>query len=168
MHLARLTPIYAAEYRALMLRAYADDPTTFTSTVAEREPLPLSWWETRTRNDIVLGAFDSDRLVGVAGLRQGRRERTDHKSTLFGMFVLPSHRGSGIGRSLVDEVLDHARSTPSLRVVQLTVTASNDAAVRLYERCGFVTFGSEPYAVRVGDGFITKVHMWCDVSAGPA
>lgn len=164
MHLARLTSTHAAEYRALMLKAYADDPTTFTSTVAEREPLPLSWWEARIQDDTVLGAFDSNQLVGVAGLRAGRRERTNHKATLFGMFVLSSHRGSGLGRSLVDAVLDHARSSPSLRVVQLTVTASNAAAVRLYERCGFERFGSEPYAVRVADEFITKIHMWYDVS----
>lgn len=168
MRLARLTPARAAEYRSLMLQAYADSPAAFTSTVAERELLALSWWESRVVNDVVLGAFDSERLIGVAGLRPERRERTSHKATLFGMFVAPSHRERGIGRALVDAVLDYAWSSPSLYVVQLTVSNSNTSAVRLYESCGFVRFGSEPYAVRVADGFIAKVHMWCNVSASAA
>ena len=151
-----------------MFRAYADDPTAFTSTVAEREPLPLSWWEARIEDNIVLGAFAAERLVGVAGLRPERRERADHKATLFGMYVVSSHRGCGLGRALVDAALDFARSSPSLRIIQLTVTDSNVSAISLYETCGFVHFGSEPYAVRVGDGFITKIHMWCDVSSGAA
>lgn len=166
MLLARLTPAHAAEYRALMLRAYADAPAAFTSTVAEREPLAKSWWEDRVENDVVLGAFDSGDLVGVAGLRPERRERTSHKALLFGMFVAPSHRGRGIGRALVDATLDYARSSPRLRVVQLTVSDSNASAVRLYEACGFVRFGSEPYAVQTIDGFITKIHMWRNVSVG--
>lgn len=166
MRLTRLTTAHAAEYRALMLRAYGDDPTAFTSTVAERQSLELSWWQARIEGDVVLGTFDSEHLVGVAGLRPGRREKTAHKATLFGMFVLPTYRGRGLGRALVDAELDHARSSPSLRLVQLTVTDSNVAAVGLYEACGFVRFGSEPYAVRTAEGFVTKVHMWCDVRGG--
>jgi len=33
----------------------------------------------------------------------------------------------------------------------------------LYERSGFVEFGVEPYAVAVGESFVSKVHMWCDI-----
>ncbi|KEZ64645.1 GNAT family acetyltransferase, partial [Pseudomonas syringae pv. syringae FF5] len=50
-----------------------------------------------------------------------------------------------------------------LRVVQLTVTQGNTEAVGLYERMGFVTFGLEPLAVAVGNGFVAKVHMWKDL-----
>ena len=148
-----------------MLEAYTDAPTAFTSTRAERAPLPMDWWESRLERDTVFGAFESDRLVGVAGLRLERRERTSHKALLFGMYVAPSARGLGLGRALVDAALAHARALPEIRVVQLTVTKSNGPALRLYEACGFVRFGSEPFAVRFGDGFVTKAHMWCDVTA---
>ena len=50
-----------------------------------------------------------------------------------------------------------------VRVVQLTVTDTNEAARRLYERCGFAAFGTEPLALRFGDGFAGKVHMWREV-----
>ncbi|MBS0426345.1 MAG: GNAT family N-acetyltransferase, partial [Proteobacteria bacterium] len=47
MPVRRLAPADAPAYRALMLDAYARHPEAFTSTVAEREPLPLAWWEAR-------------------------------------------------------------------------------------------------------------------------
>lgn len=37
----------ASDCRALMLAAYTAHPDAFTSSVAEREKLPLSWWEAR-------------------------------------------------------------------------------------------------------------------------
>ena len=42
----------------------------------------------------------------------------------------------------------------------LTVTAGNVAAINLYRRCGFVQFGLEPMAVRVGEEYFDKIHMW--------
>ena len=52
-----------------------------------------------------------------------------------------------------------------LKVVQLTVTEGNAAAQTLYEHCGFVSFGVEPFAVALGSIFLSKVHMWCPVGS---
>jgi len=46
------------------------------------------------------------------------------------------------------------------------VTDGNDAARGLYERCGFVSYGVEPYAVSVGPDFVSKVLMWCNLGVG--
>jgi ribosomal protein S18 acetylase RimI-like enzyme len=51
--------------------------------------------------------------------------------------VTPSHRGTGLGRELIRRSLA-ALATHGAREVSLTVTASNSAAIRLYERMGFV------------------------------
>lgn len=166
MQVRRLTPAYASEYRALMLEAYADESQAFTSTVAEREPLPLEWWRLRIShpanpNDSVFGAFDGLQLVGVAGVKFKQRERIRHKAELYGMFILPAFRGKSLGRILVEAVLEHASSIPNTRAVQLTVIEPNSAARRLYESCGFLPFGTEPYAKKLPDGFVSVIHMWC-------
>lgn len=167
----RLTAADAAAYRAVMLNAYATHPSAFTTTVAEREGLPLSWWAQRLGAEsdapsVVYGAFDeAGALVGAAGLSFGARERERHKATLFGMTVLDSARRAGFGRRLVLALLDHARAHGGLRLVQLTVTEGNSAAQTLYERCGFRTFGVEPQAVALDGVFFAKVHMWCDLQA---
>ena len=163
----RLTAADAVAYRAVMLDAYATHPSAFTSTVGEREGLPLGWWEKRLGAEanaasVVYGAFDDEGvLVGAAGLSVEDRERARHKATLFGMSVMASARRAGFGRRLVQAVLDHARAHGGLRLVQLTVTEGNAAAQTLYERCGFQVFGVEPLAIAVDGALLAKVHMWC-------
>jgi ribosomal protein S18 acetylase RimI-like enzyme len=164
----RLIPSDAATYRTLMLEAYERHPDAFTSSVAERASLPLTWWEGRVKDDeqpleLVLGAFRGQRLAGVAGLSFEPREKARHKAHLFGMYVPQELRNGGVGRALVLAVLEQARKRAGVRVVQLTVTQGNAPAQALYERCGFVPFGVEPFAVAVGLEFVSKVHMWCDL-----
>lgn len=165
MQIIRLTSAHAAAYREIMLQAYAFAPDAFQATVPEREPLPLAWWESRVSDhpdatQLVLGAFVETRLVGVAGLQFAQRERTRHKASLFGMAVLPQFQGRGIARALVEAILAQARSTPGTRIVQLTVTQPNTTALGLYASCGFTPFGTEPFAVQVGERFLSLVHMW--------
>lgn len=167
----RLTPPDAEAYRSLMLEAYATHPEAFTSSVAEREALPLSWWQQRLTNDpaaqeVIFGAFARGELVGAVGLGQETREKARHKATLFGMFVHAGHQHAGLGQCLVEAVLDHARTRPGLRQVLLTVTEGNTRAQALYARCGFETFGVEPDAVAVGTSFVAKVHMWRRLGPG--
>jgi GNAT superfamily N-acetyltransferase len=158
--LRRLLPSDAAPYRQLMLQAYAAHPDAFTSSVAERSALPLAWWQARlaegdAANEVVWGAWVGEQLAGVAGLSFESREKARHKATLFGMYVLDSARGHGLGQA----ALAHAQARPGTRQVLLTVTEGNASAVNLYTRSGFVPWGVEPDAVAVGGGFVSKVHM---------
>ena len=151
-----------------MLEAYELHPDAFTSSAAERAALPLSWWEGRLSQgsnppELVFGAFKERQLVGVAGLSFESREKARHKATLFGMYVPSGVRGFGLGTGLVQAALAEAKARQGVKVVQLTVTHGNHAAQALYEKCGFVQFGLEPFAVRVGEAFVSKVHMWCNI-----
>jgi len=166
MPVVRLGPAHAAPYRALMLDAYERHPDAFTSSVAERADLPLAWWAGRLAaeplaNELVFGCFVDGELAGVAGLSFDSREKVRHKATLFGMYVPQRFRRLGLGRQLAAAALQHARGRADTRLVQLTVTAGNVPAQALYESCGFEPFGIEPFAVRTGAGYVSKVHMWC-------
>ncbi len=165
MTVRRLLPTDAEPYRTLMLDGYERHPDAFTSSVAERGALPLSWWQKRLdpaplAEQVVLGAFDGERLVGAAGLQFEPREKARHKANLFGMYVAPGSRQGGFGRRLVLAVLEEAASREGVKVVQLTVTEGNAPARTLYEDCGFQAFGVEPFAVALGGVFLSKVHMW--------
>jgi ribosomal protein S18 acetylase RimI-like enzyme len=162
MLIQRLDASHALDYRTMTLEAYDRHPRAFTSSVRERATMPLNWWESRLTGklDVVLGAFDEGRLAGIAGLALEPREKARHKATLFGMYVSADVRQRGLGRQLVQAVLAEARTHQYLRLIKLTVTAGNDAAFNLYRRCGFVQFGLEPMAVRVGEEYFDKIHMW--------
>ena len=161
----RLNPMHAEAYRAMMLEAYEHHPDAFLSSTSERAVLPLSWWQKRLddnpeANEMVFGVLDEQgRLCGVAGLSVGAREKEVHKATLFGMYVPSACRGRGIGAHLVQAILDEARDR-QVHLVQLTVTRGNAAAERLYAAQGFEAFGVEPMALRLGEHFWDKVHMW--------
>lgn len=167
MNVERLNATHAQSYRALMLEAYAAHPESFTSSAEERALLPLSWWEERLTGaddapSVVFGAVDDGGLAGAVGVLYESRDKLRHSATIFGMYVAPAKRNGGIGQALVDAAVDHAR-TRAVKNVQLSVTEGNDAAERLYARCGFVRWGVQPAAVAVGGRLIGKVHMWRDL-----
>ncbi|APC17751.1 GNAT family N-acetyltransferase [Pseudomonas frederiksbergensis] len=165
MTIERLDASHALAYRALMLEAYDRHPQAFTSSVRERAVMPLSWWESRLTSplDVLLGTFEQGELVGIVGLAFEAREKARHKATLFGLYASDTVRQRGLGYQLVQALFIQARARPGLKLIQLTVTAGNDAALALYQRCGFVQFGLEPLAVRVGEEYFDKIHMWREI-----
>jgi putative acetyltransferase len=79
----------------------------------------------------------ADRVVGTAGLlRTGPTSGEVRK-----MFLLPEARGRGVGRALLDAVLEAARDR-GLRRLELTTRHRYDRAIRLYERAGFRPAGT--------------------------
>ena len=58
--------------------------------------------------------------------------------------VAPDHRRQGIGVALMKRLIDEAREI-SARAITLEVRESNQSAIRLYERVGFVLAGVRPH-----------------------
>ena len=71
----------------------------------------------------------------------------------------------GVGRKLLDEALSESRRLNGIEIINLTVTADNLPAVRLYSKVGFQTFGREIRAVKTPGAYLDKLHMWRPVSA---
>jgi len=155
-----LNPGDAPAYRSFRIEALRRTPSAFTSSFDEESGKPLAWSVNRLAGpDLVLGAFDvAANLIGTAGLSVPEGRQARHKGTLFGMAVASSAGGRGIGRLLVQGVLESALAQ-SLLQVGLTVTADNTVAAGLYLSCGFEVWGHEPRAVVVNGNAITKVNM---------
>lgn len=161
MAIELLEPANAKAYRQLMLEAYAQHPVAFVSSITQREKLPLSWWEAKLDDELsaLFGAFVDSRLVGIVGLAFEPWEDARHKTTLFGLYVSQAFRGQGLGEHLVQAVVSLAEQEPETKVIELTVSANSDAALALYQRCGFAQSGLEDCAIRVGEAYYDRVHM---------
>lgn len=172
IRIARLGAQHAPGYRALMLHAYQAAADAFTSTPEERVHEPLSWWVARIADpkglSHVFGAFLDDALVGTVALEFAAKPKTRHKAHLIAMFVAPAARGAGVGRALMQAAMRAAAQRPGMRLVTLTVTEGNAAAIALYESMGFSIFGVEPMAIATPQGFKAKVHMWMELPSAPA
>jgi RimJ/RimL family protein N-acetyltransferase len=104
------------------------------------------------------GAFERG-LVGVVGLYRDHHTRAAHKAHIWGMYVMPEHRGRGLGGALLRVTLDHARSLPGVTRVHLSASSAAPAARRLYERAGFTLWATEPDAMRHDGQSVTDYHM---------
>lgn len=81
-----------------------------------------------------VGAFSGDELVGMAGF--GMTVGSEH-GTLYGMFVADASRRSGIGTRLLTLLIKNAQARGVVSI-KLHVLRTNEAAIALYRRQGFV------------------------------
>lgn len=133
-------PTEGPSLRAIRLRALAESPRAFGSTLAETEARPPSYWDARARGDTgdqkstLFVAEDASGWVGLAGCFLDTDD--EGSAELISMWVDPAYRGQGLGRRLVEQVVDWARGNGA-RSISLWVTDGNSAATALYARCGF-------------------------------
>ena len=85
-------------------------------------------------------AVDGDQVTLAGGLMGSYPELTPfvrlRQARLNSLWVLPEHRGRGVGGLLVDTFLDWARERGAPYAV-VTAFAANPTAIRLYEAHGF-------------------------------
>jgi RimJ/RimL family protein N-acetyltransferase len=86
-----------------------------------------------------LVALDDDRVIGWCDIRPHAFEGFRHCGEL-GMGLLPGYRGRGLGRRLVEDVLQRSW-TFGLSRIELEAYASNVAGIALYQSTGFVREG---------------------------
>jgi L-amino acid N-acyltransferase YncA len=156
-----LTRADAAAFRELRLRALKEHADAFTSSYEEDLQQPLAATEQRIAGSAAntfWGAFIDGRLQGIVGLLREPRRKNAHKADIVAMYVAPESGRRGLGRALLQAVIDHARSL-GLEQLVLSVTRSNHAAAELYRTTGFVTFGVEPRAIKVAGEYFDKERM---------
>ncbi len=166
MEIRRIRANEWRDLRDLRLRALSDAPDAFGSTYEQEAEQPEQGWldwatdGAEGGSSFTVLALDDGRWIAMA---TGAPHR-DHlgEAGLFGMWVAPDARGAGIGRELVEHVVRWAGSQ-AFPVLRLQVTQSNDAAVRLYTRCGFTDTGRR-LPLREGSDVVT-MSMTMDLSA---
>lgn len=155
----RFSTSNAVNYRDLRLDGLRAHPEAFGASWEEESTQPLAWFAGRLDRNVIFGggpAGTSD-LMGVVGFYVLDSAKQRHKGVLWGMFVQPEARRTGLAPSLVARVLEHAMQT--VEEVRLTVVATNTAAVRLYERAGFKQYGLERRALKIGVDYHDEVLM---------
>lgn len=156
----RLAPADAAVYRALRLEAFSRHPLEFRVAPEDESAMSLPQVEERLAASYVIGAFDPEGLVGVAGLTRFDGAKLRHRALLWGMYVRERGRGRGVADELMRALFAEARAGGIEQVI-LTVVAGNTRARRVYERWGFSGYGTEPRAIKLGDVYLDEELMTC-------
>jgi ribosomal protein S18 acetylase RimI-like enzyme len=116
----------------------------------------ISWGHQNQRS---LGGFEETELVGVVGVGREQRANERHMAFIRSMYVVPDARGQGLGRRLLSAALAQAESWHGVEQVKLSVTASNQPAVHLYQSAGFVGVGLVLRALRLGNDYFDELIM---------
>lgn len=91
-------------------------------------------------------------IVGCAQLVRAPRNNECQAMciTLMHLFVAPYARNRGLGGALLHEVENAARSM-GFRVMNMDVPDTQTAAISLFQKAGFLHWGTHPHFARMGD-----------------
>jgi RimJ/RimL family protein N-acetyltransferase len=160
MQIRKLVPDDAADFLRVRVRGLREEPESFMSAPDSVENTPLA--EVRQRivanekeNITLIGAFDNNgEMVALAGIRQHLNSpKVRHKSTIFGVYVVPEARGKGVARDMMLYLIEIARAHPEIEQIIIEYTSNNVAARTLYEKLGFEWYGTQPRALKFPGGY---------------
>jgi RimJ/RimL family protein N-acetyltransferase len=117
----------------------------FTITVAEE----VEFIHNLEKNGLLLVAEVAGKIIGMLNFQLSPRKRFSHQG-MFGMSIQEAYTNMGIGRSLINQLLDWAKNDPRVEKVSLEVFSNNERAIHVYRKLGFVEEGRRVKAAKLG------------------
>ncbi len=159
-----LTPADLDSLVALRAEALLDSPWAFTGSPDEPRDAEIVRTSINPPHNAVVGAFDDESgaagaLLASAGIVHDQRAKRAHVALIWGVYVTPRARGRGTGRAVVSRAVEVARAMKGVTTIQLACSENSTAAAALYRSLGFVHWGTEPDAIRVGGKSYNELHM---------
>jgi ribosomal protein S18 acetylase RimI-like enzyme len=148
------------DYRAIRLSALRTDPLAFGERYQDALTFPDEIWRQRLdgSTSIVRFAERQGQIVGLAVALLGSPD-DERRAQIVSVFVEPDHRGLGIGRLLLDRILEELAARPQFTRLRLNVTETQSAAKALYESLGFVVVGAEDHPAADGEERFVELVM---------
>ncbi len=152
----------------LRFKALIEDGDAFGATYDEEVSKPLDNLILRFNNEyiepkednFILGAFNEEnKIIGVIALRRERRIKLRHKATIWGMYVSKKYRKNGLGKLLLSECLNIAKSIEGLEQINLCVVSRNIKAKNLYKSMNFETYAIEKNAIKFDNKYYDEDYM---------
>jgi RimJ/RimL family protein N-acetyltransferase len=156
-----LTPDDAEAFVRLRREALECEPFAFAASIEDDRGLDSAFVRQSLAETDGRGVFGActPALVGIVGVYRDPHRKAAHKAHLWGMFVQPKFRQSGVGGSLLAAAIRHARGMPGISQIHLGVSETAEPARRLYERHGFRRWGTEPRALSYQGHLIAEHHL---------
>lgn len=171
----RLAPSDAPRYVRLRLRMLLDAPWAFGASPGNDKGLDIAHLEKALADDAYAifamelpplaggatphGEHEKPDLIAAVGIVRQTAPKFRHRASVWGVFVEPDYRGSGLSRALMMAAIECAHLWPGVDYIDLGVSERADAARRLYEGLGFMAWGREPEATEIDGRRYDETHM---------
>jgi ribosomal protein S18 acetylase RimI-like enzyme len=101
----------------------------------------------KTKKAISLLAFHQNELIGSTDIVM--QEKVENHIGIFGIVVARLFRNRGVGRILMEKILNEAeKNLQDLKTITLGVFSSNNIARSMYKKFGFKEFGKLPRGLK--------------------
>jgi RimJ/RimL family protein N-acetyltransferase len=92
-----------------------------------------------------------DKIVSMSHVEAASRIRNQHVAEV-GISILSEYRGHGLGTAIMQAMIGWATAHPIIEKLSLGVWNQNTAAIRLYEKMGFIEEGRKIKGGKYADG----------------
>ena len=135
-------------YYDLLTKAVTDEPQFFRISSADMEGEVFPTQD--TFESFTLGAFNNaGEMVGTIGFKRDSFLKLCHKGLIFRMYVSEKAKGHGLGRKLLQALIERAKQGEGLRQLYLTVVSNNQRAINLYISEGFELYSREKGSIQM-------------------
>lgn len=135
------------------------EPDEFTMTVDDE----IAWINKLncSETSLALVAEINGYVVGLIDFHGNSKRRRLSHSGAFGMSVLQEYRDQGIGSVLIESLLAWAKECKLVEKVSLAVLATNQRAIFVYKKLGFIEEGRRIREVKIGPGkYVDDILMY--------
>lgn len=120
----------------------------------------------KSENSILLIAEFGDEFIGNIDLTGSKRTKMFHTG-MIGMGIKEPWRNQGLGRRLIESVIDWAKKYSAIEIIWLDVYASNELGYNLYKNTGFEVSGIINDFFKGEHGYINKIQMYQRIKDRP-
>lgn len=113
------------------------------------------WFREHTGCHVLYVCEEEGAVAGYASLSRYRERKAFDSAVEISIYIHKNYRGRGIGKKLMEAVLNFAEQTEEIGTVISLITSENEASIRLHEKFGFsycgqirnagVKFGRKPH-----------------------
>lgn len=113
-----------------------------------------------SEGSLYLVAETGGTVAGYIDFQNGFLRRTSHAGN-FSIFIDKNYREEGIGKMLLQTLIEWAEQNPLIEKITLAVFSTNERAQGLYRKLGFIVEGNCPKDMKLKDGsYMDSVLMY--------
>lgn len=120
-------------------------------------------WITSLReadNAFIMVAERNSEVIGLLDFRASAFRRERHRGS-FGIALRSECRGLGIGSRMIGIMINWAQQHPELEKIGLSAFSTNERAIELYKRLGFIELARSPKHFKLAEGsYADNVNMY--------
>lgn len=149
-------------FKNIRLEALQNSPVNFGSSFE----IESGWDETKFKqiisDNLIFGTFINEEIIASAAVSSNPKPRRIHIGEIWAVYTNPEYRGRKIIVNLLAELIKYSKDY--YLQLKLSVNTDNKYALKAYQSLGFIEYGREPRALKIGNRFedITLMNLILD------